>query len=306
MKMTQIFVTGKERSIRRSALMVLLPSRALALAVLVASSSLVLLSLRQATVIPQAPELNYEPISLSRSNSTTTTAKSSSDDPTQLFGGDDARLIEWRRRRYNSTEIQNGWFAPLNGVTKPDADVDGPVLDFAIVGFPKCGTSGMMRTLSAVASMPPELDVCTPPGNAVYYAYRNWPKQFDPEGTKLLKGTKCPYYIEGPDLDTFGRNLPKTRLIVGIRHPVQWFQSFLNMVSYTRTVLPHCFAQLLISIRSSLLPNSNISTLPDATDTTSPSSFPINFSSLRRTTMSALENPRFVSLDRGSTWVWPA
>jgi hypothetical protein len=134
------------------------------------------------------------------------------------------------------------WFLKNSDQLKENADEDGPILDFAITGFPKCGTTAMMSLLSSITPMPSDKDICTPLSSIVWYAYHLWPKEhtydnqtkghhFQFVDTKPLRGTKCPYYIESKnDRMGFAMSLPKTKLIVGIRHPVKWFQSFLNMV----------------------------------------------------------------------------
>jgi len=144
----------------------------------------------------------------------------------------DQSLEEWRKRRVGKKTFDS-WF-DKEGFLEDNIDSSGPVLDFVIIGFPKCGTTAMMRTLGTVTTMPPDQDICTPPAQIVYYSYVNWAKMYgngahNHTEKKPLKGSKCPYYIEGPDLDTFGKKLPKTNLIVGFRHPVLWFQSFVNM-----------------------------------------------------------------------------
>ena len=145
----------------------------------------------------------------------------------------DQSLEEWRKRRVGKKTFDS-WF-DKEGFLEDNIDSSGPVLDFVIIGFPKCGTTAMMQTLGTVTTMPPDQDICTPPAQIVYYSYVNWAKMYgngahNHTEKKPLKGSKCPYYIEGPDLDTFGKKLPKTNLIVGFRHPVLWFQSFINMV----------------------------------------------------------------------------
>jgi len=144
----------------------------------------------------------------------------------------DQSLEEWRKRRVGKKTFDS-WF-DKEGFLEDNIDSSGPVLDFVIIGFPKCGTTAMMRTLGTVTTMPSDQDICTPPAQIVYYSYVNWAKMYgngahNHTEKKPLKGSKCPYYIEGPDLDTFGKKLPKTNLIVGFRHPVLWFQSFINM-----------------------------------------------------------------------------
>lgn len=52
----------------------------------------------------------------------------------------------------------------------PDADKNGPILDFAVVGLPKCGTTTIEANLGKYAPMP-IADVCTPSAQTVYYRY---------------------------------------------------------------------------------------------------------------------------------------
>jgi len=168
-------------------------------------------------------------------------------------------LWEWRKKRVNRT-IYNNFFRNGigTGLLKKNADRHGPVLDFVIAGFPKCGTTAMMRTLSSVTTMPSAMDVRTPIRKVVWYSYQSWPIEYGGNGKavtgeddnadaddaalwtynkeKPLKGTKCPYYLESPDLNDIAEQLPKANLIVGIRHPVLWFQSFANMVRNMRNV----------------------------------------------------------------------
>jgi hypothetical protein len=108
---------------------------------------------------------------------------------------------------------------------KVDADAKGPILDFVIAGFPKCGTTTLEANLGYYAPMP-IADVCVKAHQAVYYAYKNWPQKHGQD--KILRGTKCPAYIY--NMKEFSRYLPKAKAIVGIRHPVLWFQSFWNML----------------------------------------------------------------------------
>lgn len=88
----------------------------------------------------------------------------------------------------------------------------------------------MEANLGSIAPMP-IADVCTPLPQTIWYAYRNWPSQYpDLQGrndTKLHRGTKCPGTVHS--LTTWSKKLPRTLVIVGIRHPILWFQSFWNM-----------------------------------------------------------------------------
>eukprot|EP00531_Pseudo-nitzschia_arenysensis_P019158 CAMPEP_0116121522 /NCGR_PEP_ID=MMETSP0329-20121206/3741_1 /TAXON_ID=697910 /ORGANISM="Pseudo-nitzschia arenysensis, Strain B593" /LENGTH=320 /DNA_ID=CAMNT_0003615339 /DNA_START=517 /DNA_END=1479 /DNA_ORIENTATION=- len=85
--------------------------------------------------------------------------------------------------------------------------------------------------------MPSNQDICTPVDQTVYYNYVNWARDYGNGAyhyteEKPLKGSKCPIYVERSDLYDLGRKLPRTKLIVGIRDPVLWFQSFTNMQWY--------------------------------------------------------------------------
>ena len=132
---------------------------------------------------------------------------------------------EYRRIRVDNFD---SWF--VNGTTlRVNADKDGPIIDFAVVGFPKCGTTTVEANLGQIAPLPIG-DICTPVHQTIYYAYKNWPKKYGSE-SKVLRGTKCPAFIDGAWLKEWSLYLPKTKLILGIRHPVLWFQSFWNMLT---------------------------------------------------------------------------
>ena len=133
---------------------------------------------------------------------------------------------------YRKTRIKNfnSWFKG-NKTDKllPNADENGTILDFAIVGFPKCGTTTLEANLGYLAPMP-IADVCTPVHQTVWYSYHNWPKTYQKDGEdKLFRGTKCPAFIQGKWLLDYSKYLPRTKLIAGVRHPLLWFQSFWNM-----------------------------------------------------------------------------
>lgn len=142
------------------------------------------------------------------------------------------QFTNYTSKEYMKHRIENfdSWY--VGGKTdklKPNADENGTIIDFAIAGFPKCGTTSVEANLGYLAPIP-EADVCTPAPQTVYYSYKNWPKQYSRPGyEQLFRGTKCPAFIQGTWLSEWTKHLPRTKLIVGIRHPVLWFQSFWNM-----------------------------------------------------------------------------
>jgi Sulfotransferase domain len=102
------------------------------------------------------------------------------------------------------------------------------LLDFAILGFPKCGTSTMMRWLN----QHPSASVID---TEVYDLMQNRPAQLVnrlyqlPKGDSYKRGYKSPNDIYQSHvlryLQTFW---PETRILVGLRHPVRWFESLYN------------------------------------------------------------------------------
>ena len=129
-------------------------------------------------------------------------------------------------RRPNITHVLR------NVNAKRQADELGPVMDFAIMGFGKCGTTTMSSNLAASVAPMLSGDTCTPIKQHIWYTNMKWPhdQKKDPNNTKPLKGVKCPRGLEGyGDVKRYSDSLPKTKFIIGIRHPVLWFQSFFNM-----------------------------------------------------------------------------
>jgi len=114
------------------------------------------------------------------------------------------------------------------------------LLQFGVVGFPKTGTTYLSEWLAAHAdlgvllrSSPEQLALQKKkPANLVRQLHRmihteNYQKGSSRIGT--LAGYKSPQDITTPyALDTLAVYWPQTRLIVGLRHPVLWFQSYYN------------------------------------------------------------------------------
>jgi len=100
------------------------------------------------------------------------------------------------------------------------------VLDFAIVGFGKCGTSSLMSYLAAnreVFVVAGELCDYPPKLNHILYGRERFRKLGE---RNLKKGIKCPKLIElGGYLTTM---YSETKLIIGLRHPIKWYESYFN------------------------------------------------------------------------------
>ena len=118
-------------------------------------------------------------------------------------------------------------FTPTNGTSI----IGDPqwLLDFAIIGFPKCGTTALQEWLSQhseIAMLPSEVFSLTnhAPERLIYRLYTQLPAN-----RSIKRGYKNPLEIRAPhSLDYLAKYFPKTLLIVGIRHPIVWMESLYN------------------------------------------------------------------------------
>jgi len=114
------------------------------------------------------------------------------------------------------------------------------LLDFAIIGFGKCGTSTLMSWLG----QHPEIrciqdEVWALIWGKPYKLVKSLYTQL-PEGD-YVRGYKCPSDIKGPHVMEYFRSIwPKTKIFIGLRHPVFWFQSLYNFrVQNLNDPMPH-------------------------------------------------------------------
>jgi hypothetical protein len=106
-----------------------------------------------------------------------------------------------------------------------------PDLDFAVIGFPKTGTTFLLQALS----MHPEITMPSKEYCELHLSdgdkqLVNWIKNqsaLHPSGQKY--GIKCPNIVKVTNaIDNMMKVSDQTRLVVGVRHPVLWFQSLYN------------------------------------------------------------------------------
>mmetsp|Transcript_27741 Transcript_27741/g.60803 ORF Transcript_27741/g.60803 Transcript_27741/m.60803 type:complete len:599 (+) Transcript_27741:101-1897(+) len=126
-----------------------------------------------------------------------------------------------------------------------EEEIQGDVswmLDFAIIGNPKCGTTFLMHWLSrSDDTFVHNGEVCSlsrdrPNELAMMYydqvSHRGRMAQTD-EGHRIKGGLKCPKEISTEKgLDNWSKFFPHTKFIITTRHPVLWFQSFYNYHAY--------------------------------------------------------------------------
>ena len=148
------------------------------------------------------------------------------------------------RREYLYNQAQSDPFKhqinATTGFTNYDEDRDKPWMDFLIAGHPKTGTTTLVANLAKVAPMKVK-DFCAPkPSTILHFVMDAWPSRFPeimdgpnqylPDKSLMLVGSKCPQFIGNPELlSRFTVSHPRMKLIVGIRHPVEWLNSFIRM-----------------------------------------------------------------------------
>lgn len=108
-------------------------------------------------------------------------------------------------------------------------------LDFFVSGFPKCGTTTLLRTFEqhAETAMPPNEECALDQefqDDRAYARLMNSLKNATTNNTTHVKrGIKCPSGLTTPKgIERLEDWFPHARLIFGLRHPVLYFQSFYN------------------------------------------------------------------------------
>jgi hypothetical protein len=175
----------------------------------------------------EAKEDKPEPVDASSSSSKRTSAE--------------ARLakIEYKKMHFPPLE------SILNNKTsgKDEHNIIGDVsflLDFAILGHAKTATSFLTKWFADHPNMAIwEEEVCTlytyQPAVLARRLYQDFPQS----NATTHRGFKCPGHFSYQYLRYFRRYFTNTRLIVGVRHPVRWFESFYNFLARKGHELPN-------------------------------------------------------------------
>jgi len=141
----------------------------------------------------------------------------------------------------------------LKGITKDSIRDDTDLVDFAIGGFAKCGTSTLMRVTSAAPQIYMGKKNQTKVGEVHdirkglidefqdrYKGHRNY---FSKDGKRSFNGFKAPEILQSQDFLVNMLNfLPSIDLVISTRHPVLHFQSAYNykyrFINRTEHILP--------------------------------------------------------------------
>ena len=112
------------------------------------------------------------------------------------------------------------------------------LLNFSIAGFPKCGTSTMMEYLEkSPYTKVSQKERCELGTDRQAKLVRTFYEEI-PEGP-YIRGLKCPRDLENRfAMEKYQKYFPNTRFLVGMRHPIDWFQSFYNFRVYNDNPMP--------------------------------------------------------------------
>jgi hypothetical protein len=135
-----------------------------------------------------------------------------------------------RQRKYSFRPNPGDDRPPFETVVDDSGNITGNtenLLHFAVIGFGKCGTTSMISWLDKH----PEIETYP---REIYDLMLNQPAELIRKIYTLPVGDFKRGYKSPVDLsllhsmDYFRQYFPKTKLIVGIRHPLRWFESLYN------------------------------------------------------------------------------
>jgi hypothetical protein len=102
------------------------------------------------------------------------------------------------------------------------------ILQFAIVGFPKCSTTFLRNTLLAPN---PQIFLGNKENEIHFLTHNNIHdfKALFKDQPDTINGFKCPDLLySSVGLHNLEQHFQNTDLIIAVRHPILWFQSFYN------------------------------------------------------------------------------
>ena len=143
---------------------------------------------------------------------------------------------------------------PLNELIATNGTIIGDIswmLDFAIIAFPKSGTTFMKDYLNQTSeTYVYEREYCMKRhedvGDFVREYYDLHVRYNQPQYPKTIQfGLKCPGVFYRADINLYAKYFHRTKFIIGLRHPVAWFESFYNYQVYRNVSLPTNTSKLI-------------------------------------------------------------
>ena len=106
------------------------------------------------------------------------------------------------------------------------------LIDIFVIGFSKTGTTTIMQWLTTPESFMANFEQCkyvNMYGRKIKFYQHNILKRAKRKHPDTIVGLKCPISMRTGVFEyTYSKLLPKIDLIIGLRHPVRWFESYYN------------------------------------------------------------------------------
>ena len=112
-----------------------------------------------------------------------------------------------------------------------DKEKDVPLIEFAVAGFAKTGTSYLLHHLlnTDETYMGGEEHCLSSSDVSKKISMYKLGRRTDDGRTRIKNGLKCPRDLQDVHgLENYEKHFPRTKFIVSLRHPILWFQSFYN------------------------------------------------------------------------------
>mmetsp|Transcript_53317 Transcript_53317/g.159657 ORF Transcript_53317/g.159657 Transcript_53317/m.159657 type:complete len:236 (-) Transcript_53317:846-1553(-) len=121
-----------------------------------------------------------------------------------------------------------------SGVVLGEEQGADPLIELAVVGFEKCGTSFLMDHMLSIDEvyMGGKTEHCLSTNglkNNFIDRYTEHLGEVTSEGFQVKRGLKCPRDLQDKyGISNYEQYFPNIKLVISTRHPVLWFQSFYN------------------------------------------------------------------------------
>ena len=120
----------------------------------------------------------------------------------------------------------------VDALGNKDNPMIGLDLDFFIAGFPKCGTTSLLHTFQNhpdTAILDREFCSINSGKENSFSMLEDKINQELPKSSKIKRGIKCPGSIwDSRGIMKLSKKTNSTKLIIGVRHPLLFFQSYYN------------------------------------------------------------------------------
>lgn len=145
------------------------------------------------------------------------------------------RRLKNKNKKFKSKHVDAGADDDESDVALDPSNLPRPLLDFAVIGFPKTGTSFMEHYLfNTEETFIDNQENCFTDADMDMAAHLITTRGYTlgettDDGYRVKNAVKCPKDLMGPySVANYAKNFPEIKFVVSTRHPVWWFQSRYN------------------------------------------------------------------------------